>query len=200
MIRRFVNDVATQYVRRWYEAAGQPHIDTAIRDLYRSISQEIALRQPTCIASGRCCRFEQYGHRLYTTGLETAWCLRQVPSPIGVGDVDRAREDGTCPFLSNNLCTAHAIKPMGCRVYFCDPTAKKWQNELYERCHHTLIEIHESNGLPYHYGEWRALLRTCVPLLADYRPVDWRSYWADRIDNGPAESDPPDRFVQVRIS
>jgi hypothetical protein len=57
----------------------------------------------------------------------------------------------------------HTIKPLGCRVYFCDPTAQGWQQELSERTLAMVRAIHERHGVPYRYGEWRGLLEVVTP-------------------------------------
>ncbi|MEM7680690.1 MAG: hypothetical protein AAF288_01920 [Planctomycetota bacterium] len=45
-----------------------------------------AAGRAVCRNSGRCCRFEQYGHRLYVTGLETASFLLRVEADAVAGD------------------------------------------------------------------------------------------------------------------
>jgi Fe-S-cluster containining protein len=117
------------------------------------------------MASGRCCRFEEYGHRLYVTTLELAAFVAELPDAAGTKDWD-----GTgCPFQVNKLCSVHAIRPFGCRVFFCDATATQWQNERYERFHADLKRLHEELDVPYLYVEWRAAL---VALgLAGHAPV-----------------------------
>ena len=48
---------------------------------------------------------------------------------------------------------------MGCRVFFCDPSAKEWQREAYERMHAKLKKLHEEWSIPYAYVEWRFACR-----------------------------------------
>ena len=75
------------------------------------------------------------------------------PYPLG------ATWDGTgCPFQQNKLCSVHGIRPFGCRIFFCDPTATDWQNAQYERFHADLKRLHEQLGVPYQYVEWRQAL------------------------------------------
>ena len=62
----------------WKAAAERPAVDAALRDLYAQIDAAVAERGPTCWASGKCCKFDEFGHRLYVTGLEIAWFLNQV--------------------------------------------------------------------------------------------------------------------------
>jgi Fe-S-cluster containining protein len=127
----------------------------AVGQLYQSVQREIDRRRPLCVISGRCCRFEEYGHRLFVTTLELAHFLHQH-GPIHLPD----NWDGTgCPFQQNKLCTVHAIRPFGCRMFFCDATSTQWQNEAYERFHAELKRLHERFEVPYIYMEWRQALR-----------------------------------------
>jgi Fe-S-cluster containining protein len=108
-----------------------------------------------CVVSGRCCRFEEFGHRLFVTTLELARFVHDVGS-IAVPDA----WDGTgCPFQKAKLCTVHAIRPFGCRMFFCDATSTEWQNAAYERFHADLKRLHEQFEVPYFYLEWRQALR-----------------------------------------
>jgi Fe-S-cluster containining protein len=136
-------------------AAGRPEIGRAVDAVYRAVQGEVDARRPACAVSGRCCRFEEYGHRLYVTTLELAAFIR------GLND-DRSPGawDGTgCPFQRSKLCTVHAIRPFGCRMFFCDATSTDWQNDAYERFHTRLKGLHAELEVPYFYVEWRAALR-----------------------------------------
>jgi Fe-S-cluster containining protein len=55
----------------------------------------------------------------------------------------------------DNLCSVHPIRPFGCRIFFCDPTATDWQQQQYERFHAELKQLHERFGVAYYYVEWR---------------------------------------------
>jgi Fe-S-cluster containining protein len=137
------------------EASQRPDALASIEDLYRTVQQEIDQRRPLCVVSGRCCRFEEFGHRLFVTTLELARFVHDVGS-IAVPDA----WDGTgCPFQKAKLCTVHAIRPFGCRMFFCDATSTEWQNAAYERFHADLKRLHEQFEVPYFYLEWRQALR-----------------------------------------
>ena len=145
--------------RRWFEAASRGDVDAALRRLYAELDREVAAHNPTCWISGKCCRFDAYGHRLYATGLEIAWLIRQLDA-TGRDRLDAAElpaMDG-CPFQVDRLCSVHADRPVGCRVYFCDPAAQHWQSETSERHLAALRALHDRHALPYAYMEWRAAL------------------------------------------
>ena len=41
-----------------------------VLELYQEVDQAVAAAGPVCIASGRCCRFKEYGHILFLSNLE----------------------------------------------------------------------------------------------------------------------------------
>jgi Fe-S-cluster containining protein len=188
------------------DAAGQ------LRLIYTELQQEIERRKPICVASGKCCNFESYGHRLYVTTLELAVFTTDLelvrsltPSPGtpgeggGEGDFERrttrpipnrphpnplpeyrergpeARSgtalpvvSGGCPLQTGRLCGVHSIRPFGCRIFFCDPTATQWQQDQYEAFHARIKSLHERFSIPYFYVEWRAAL-AAMGITADGR-------------------------------
>jgi Fe-S-cluster containining protein len=126
----------------------------ALHAIYDALRREIDNRQPVCSTSGRCCRFEEYGHRLYVTTIELAAFVADLRSS------PRQDWDGAgCPFQAGGLCSVHSIRPFGCRIFFCDETATQWQNDAYEAFHARLKALHEELNVPYRYVEWRQALR-----------------------------------------
>ena len=172
----------------WRRAVANLVIDRAVRDLYDRLDKQVAARGPVCWVSGRCCQFDTFGHRLYVTGLEVAWVLKRVAdqgstvashdlsvSPIHNHKVQRRKDtlalvdsnlrlnaSGACPFQVNRLCSVHTIRPMGCRIFFCQHGTEQWQHELYERHLGQLRALHDEHSLPYCYMEWRTALREAL--------------------------------------
>lgn len=175
--------------RAWFGALERAGVVLALEDVFAEAAREIESRGPACWASGRCCDFERAGHRLYVTGLEAAYTLsrlrlaasaererlareRRRPLPV-VGSpsttselalpaLEAAVARGGCPFQAANLCAIHTIKPLGCRLFFCDRSATDWQRELHERLLRRVRDVHDEYGTPYAYGEWRAMLREAL--------------------------------------
>ena len=139
------------------QAAGRAEVREAVGRLYADVQTEVDARHPVCVVSGRCCRFEEFGHRLFVTTIELAAFLHGL-------DAQSSRRvsppwDGTgCPFQAHKLCGVHPIRPFGCRMFFCDATSTEWQNQAYERFHARLKALHEELNVPYRYVEWRAAL------------------------------------------
>src|SRR5262245_21877628 len=85
-----------------------------VREIHSAADAAVAVQGPVCESSGRCCRFTEYGHTLFLSDMEAEYLLATAPG------YDRVSIDG-CPFQTDGLCTARDERPLGCRVYFCDP-------------------------------------------------------------------------------
>ena len=132
----------------------------AIRSVYADLAEVIGARQPLCIASGRCCRFDQYGHRLYISTLEMAAFVSDLATLTA--PAPNENRPGGCPFqVSGKLCGVHGIRPFGCRIFFCDPSAAEWQQATYELFHARLKALHDELNVPYYYIEWRQAVAAC---------------------------------------
>jgi Fe-S-cluster containining protein len=157
-------------IHAWRKAAGQPEAETFFLAARERIAEEVRARRPLCLASGACCRFEDYGHRMYLSGLEAAFVVDRIDTarrvraanPLRVLEVDDARSRGDCPYLTAGRCGEHEERPLGCRIFFCDKGADglgdEWQSALYEDLHRGTIALHERLGVPYRYLEWREAL------------------------------------------
>ncbi len=128
----------------------------ALRSLYRELEGRIEDLAPICEASGRCCRFREYGHHLYVSDLELD-LFEEIEGPIRIeGEPDRVErhESGICPFQVDGLCSVRSGRPIGCRVYFCDERTARRIEELAEEFHGRVRQIHDSYGIAYSYGPW----------------------------------------------
>ena len=143
----------------WLEAAAHPDVERQMQSMIVEASEAVRARRPLCVAGGACCRFERFGHQLWMSGLEVAWCLRQVPAMPTLEQVDDATRRGDCPFLREGQCSVHWARPLGCRAYFCDGAGEGWQEALLESWHARVRTLHDRLQIPYRYDEWRRLLR-----------------------------------------
>lgn len=152
-------------------AKDRADVREAVRDVYLDVTDAVLRRKPRCSTSGDCCHFDRFGHRLFVTTIEVAVFLDQLPLvtvslpaagrlklyPQQLGRADPPDGEG-CPFQVSGLCSVHAIRPFGCRIFFCDPTAADWQRKQYEYFHARLRRIHDELGIAYAYVEWREAL------------------------------------------
>ncbi|MCY2964172.1 MAG: hypothetical protein NT069_11160 [Planctomycetota bacterium] len=119
-------------------------------ELYAQLGAEIEAAAPVCELSGRCCRFREYGHTLFISRPE-AELLLQEPFPA-----DATVDDAGCPYQVGTICTARERRPLGCRVYFCDPGYAGVGEQLSERYIKRLKELHDETGAAW---EYRPLVR-----------------------------------------
>lgn len=123
--------------------------EEAYRDLeaaYADLDRELASIRPKCELSGRCCRFREFDHQLWTTGLELDYLLERHALPASI-------PDGACPYQAGGLCGVRERRMLGCRIFFCDPAFKDAMGPLYERYHARVKEIHRTHGIAYRYEE-----------------------------------------------
>jgi hypothetical protein len=116
-----------------------------LEKLYRELDAALAAAGPRCDLSGRCCRFREHGHMLFLSEMEAERLLEQ-PFPAGA-----SRSEDGCPYQVDGLCTAREHRPLGCRVYFCDPTFAERQIEISESFIRRLKSLHEALGRAWRY-------------------------------------------------
>jgi Fe-S-cluster containining protein len=117
-----------------------------VLDLYAEVDAAVAAAGPRCDASGRCCRFKEYGHTLFISNLEAEVLLAAAPPYARPVSAD------FCPFQVGNLCTAREPRPLGCRVYFCDPDYEDTGNSITETYLRRLKEIAQEQGIGWRYA------------------------------------------------
>lgn len=147
------------------DAAASVRIIDAVTGLYSEAEQRIRQIGPICELSGRCCRFDDFGHRLYVTTAELATFVAMA-SRISVPSALTQQVDGSgCRFQQGKLCMVHQLRPMGCRMFYCDPRTQQPLQTLFEQFHQKLKRLHEDLDIPYYYLEWRTALDIIAPLL-----------------------------------
>jgi Fe-S-cluster containining protein len=119
-----------------------------LRTLYDDLDAEVAKLGPICQLSGRCCHFEEYGHTLFLSNAEVQFLLEVAPEP------SRALDQGkTCPWQNaSGHCTAREGRPIGCRVYYCDPHYERRAHDISERFIAQLKELSDRHGLAWNYA------------------------------------------------
>jgi len=134
-----------------------------VLELYREVDREVAAAGPVCVASGRCCRFKEYGHVLFVSNLEAEVLLAGAPAyeaPVGVE---------FCPFQKENLCTAREPRPLGCRVYYCDPGYQERAGQITEKYLARLKLLASESGTEWRYAPLHYFLNH--PDEADCKPA-----------------------------
>ncbi len=133
--------------------------------IYARLDAEIEAFQPVCVLSGRCCRFEEYGHTLFATTLEVALLAADAPPaprPLDAG--------ASCPWQdAHGRCTARSARPLGCRVYFCDPAYEPHAPAISARFLDAIRDLAARHGLASVYA----------PLHTHLRSLKEQNLWSD---------------------
>lgn len=120
----------------------------ALTTLYADLDAAVQRFEPVCELSGRCCRFAEYDHTLFLSEPEAAFLLAEAPTP------SRALDEGeSCPWQNHaGRCTARDARPLGCRVYFCDPGYAPHAPALSEEFLGRLKRLVDEHGLAWNYA------------------------------------------------
>ncbi|WP_206108182.1 hypothetical protein [Paludisphaera soli] len=126
--------------------------------LYKDLEGEVSEVGPVCQLSGRCCRFEEYGHTLFLSAPEAAVLIADAPPPV------RPLDEGlTCPWQDlQGRCTAREARPLGCRVYYCDPVFDEHAPRLTEHFLGRLKALVDAEEWPWDYAPLHRHLRAAV--------------------------------------
>ena len=118
-----------------------------VLEIYKEVDQAVAAAGPICVASGRCCRFKEYGHGLFLSNLEAEVLLANAPP------YEPPVSPDFCPFQKNNLCTAREPRPLGCRIYYCDPAYQETGNRISEEYLQRLKALASEHGIAWCYAQ-----------------------------------------------
>jgi len=127
---------------------GREEVWSELEGIYSDLERELVELRPLCQRSGRCCKFKEFGHQLWTTGVELDYLVEhQGLPPAAPGKAE------ACPYLEDGLCGVREHRMLGCRIYFCDSAYTSSMGPLYEKYHARIKELHRRHGLPYEYAE-----------------------------------------------
>lgn len=129
--------------------------NAALDALYHDLDADIARARPICELSGRCCRFVAYDHTLFLSEIEASRLINDAPPPV------RPLDDGeTCPWQDERgRCTARDARPLGCRIYYCDPSYRDEGPRLSEIHITRLKRLSEDAGRDWQYAPLHTHLR-----------------------------------------
>ena len=129
-----------------------PAVREELKAVLAAADAAVAEARPRCDASGRCCRFREYGHTLFISQIEADHLLEEPPPAGG------PYTDAGCPYQVENLCTARERRPLGCRLYFCDPAYQDTAPRLSERFIRELKQLCDRQSLPWRYAPLHVFL------------------------------------------
>jgi len=150
-------------IGRLLEASKNPELLRTMQRFYAEVDADIARRPGVCLQSGVCCQFDaRDGHCLFVTALEVCYYLAVAAPPPPDGN--------RCPHVVDGLCGVRDGRPLGCRVFYCDPAAQAWQGPVTEVHLARLKGLHDEFRIPYFYADWLRVLEAlrAYGLTQDY--------------------------------
>ncbi len=132
-----------------------------VLELYGDVDRQVAAAGPVCVASGRCCRFKEYGHVLFISNLEAEVLLAGAPR------YELPVSSDFCPFQKENLCTAREPRPLGCRIYYCDPAYQETACRISEEALRKLKQLASEQGVEWQYAPLHYFLHRAKQPVAD---------------------------------
>ena len=134
-----------------------PVLRHSLQQIYAAVDAAVAAASPRCDASGRCCRFTEYGHTLFLSAFE-AEILLEAKLPFA-----KPVTRDACPFQIDNLCTARDHRPLGCRIYFCDPNFQEQQQPLTEAALTKMKKLADEFATGWRYAPLHVFLNEADP-------------------------------------
>lgn len=106
-----------------------------------------------CDACGKCCDFEQYGHRLFVTTPEMIYFVEK----LGLQNLKQIA-GGRCCYQVDGKCSVHPYRFSGCRI-FCCKGSTTFQSELTESALSKFKALCNELHIPYRYVELPVALK-----------------------------------------
>lgn len=125
----------------------------AMSELYAAVDLEIASLAPHCRGCGGCCHFDRAEHLLYASRLERLYLLAGAPAPEHPDADGKLLAAGLrCPYQKEGRCLARTARTLGCRLHYCSWPETVQADELSERWHQRLKQLHDRLGVEWDYA------------------------------------------------
>jgi hypothetical protein len=123
-----------------------------VRQLYNWIDHQLE-SSGACGACGRCCDFENFGHKLYITSVELKYFAERMPDNL------KPMTTGICPYRIDGKCSVYEYRFAGCRIFACgrDETL---QSDIMEQSLKKLKQIGTEFNIPYNYTDLKIALKS----------------------------------------
>ncbi len=140
-------DVTNQIQCLVYSREISSRIDMYVRQMYRQLDRKIKSFGNKCDNCKRCCNFQESKLDLFVSNIEFSYFVMNVSESI-------VPEGNVCPYLSQSGCSVREFRPIGCRIYFCNPNEGYLQSDIYESSLNDIKKFVGELGLPYGYYRW----------------------------------------------
>lgn len=123
-----------------------------IEKLYGWIDRQVA-DSGICTACGRCCDFENFGHKLFITSVEMKYFTEKLPH-----DLKKMTTD-VCPYRIDGRCCVYDYRFAGCRIFACQRD-ERLQSDTTEQALKLLKQIGYEYDIPYFYTDLKSALNS----------------------------------------
>jgi len=114
--------------------------------MYREVDRAVTAAGPICVASGKCCRFKEYGHMLYLSNLEADVLLSNAPPYEQPVSADSAR------FRRRIFAPPASLGRWHAESFSGDPNYQETANRLTEEFLHRLKALALENDIEWRYA------------------------------------------------
>jgi hypothetical protein len=130
-----------------------------VRQIYSWLDSNIKPLNNQCIACGKCCRFDSFGHKLFVTTPELLFFYRNIKNLKRVlSKIEEPMLTQSCPYLNDDKCSVRNYRFAGCRIFFCKSAGgcltaadKDLQNKLSEAVVEKFKALCDKFDFPYRY-------------------------------------------------
>jgi len=138
-----------------------PRVAAALEALWAECDRRLADLGVRCRACGQCCDFPRRGHVLFAMKAELDVCLDWARRRLATDshEMRRRLDAGLCPFQEGSSCRVHPVRPLGCRIFFCETDDAAQLERLAADLHRHLQSIVRGNGLLQWYGPALAYMK-----------------------------------------
>ena len=96
--------------------------------------------EPKCNSCGICCKLfliilteKEYNSKKYKTQFKRFGLIKDFAKAEDCGaNIIKQKDDGSCIYLKNGLCSIHETRPEACKAFFCDSKDEKFKDMIEE--------------------------------------------------------------------
>ena len=134
-----------------------PDDAAALAGVYERVDAALTPQAASCRACGECCRFGPDRPVLFASTLEAAYLVASVGAAAAEQQATPGGPDALwrCSYQKGDRCTARAGRMLGCRTYFCDPSARRRGEEVHADAMKEIRRIAARRKAGWWYGPAR---------------------------------------------
>jgi len=134
-----------QNTKFWWKKENNQVLIRQVQEIYDWLDEQLKAQSPDCVACGKCCDFDSFGHRLFVTTPEILF----FENKIGSRDIKKMA-GGRCIYQADGKCSVYQYRFAGCRIFDCKANPD-FQSDLTETVIKKFKSLCEEYEVPYRY-------------------------------------------------